>query len=234
MTIIYKIKLLSKKILFKIPFGITFWQIIRAISLLKEKSFRELFFEIKSNDICLDIGANIGHASLVMWLKGAKYIYALEPNIKANHRLKKNLLFLKNICIYNFAIGSETKKQKLFLHRAVVNTADHEKVLEYSQASSLISEKRNIGNCFYEVEAITFKDLFNKLNFVPNVIKCDIEGGEYLIYEQIIEIALKYKIRKIFVECHANKYKEFERPHKRFLKLIKENNLELTIDTSWH
>ncbi len=228
------LKVFLKKILIKIPFGIYLWQTIRAISLLKEKSFRDLFFEIKANDICLDIGANIGHASLVMWLKGAKYIHALEPNTEANDLLKKNLSFLKNIYIHNFAIASETKKEKLFLHKAVANTSEHEKILEYSQASSLIPDKSNIGNCFYEVQTITFKDLFKRLNFVPDIIKCDIEGGEYLIYEQIIEIAIEYKIRKIFVECHANKYKEFEEPHKDFLKLIKQNKLDLIIDTSWH
>ena len=86
-----QIKSSAKDILIKIPFGLRLWQIFRSVSLLRDKSFRDLFYEINKKDICLDIGANFGHASLVMWLKGAKIIYALEPNKEAYNLLKLNL-----------------------------------------------------------------------------------------------------------------------------------------------
>ena len=44
---------------------------------------------VNKNDICIDLGANIGNASLVMWIKGVSKIYALEPNLEAFNVLKK-------------------------------------------------------------------------------------------------------------------------------------------------
>ena len=229
-----QIKSFAKDILIKIPFGLRVWQIFRGISLLKDKSFRALFFEIDKEDICLDIGANFGHASLIMWLKGAKMIYALEPNKEAYNLLKSNLSTIKNINSFNIAISSNTEKQKLYLHKSIDKKSSHKEILKYSQASSLISQKTNIGDCFYEIDTITFKDLYSKLKSKPTLIKCDIEGGEYIIYEQLIELAKSSEIKKIFVECHAKKYPEFNKSHQDFIKLIKENNLNKKIDISWH
>ena len=230
----HHIKSFLKKILLKFPRGRIFWQFIRAISLLREKSFRELFLEINKNDICLDLGANIGFASLVMWLRGVDFVYALEPNPEAFKALTKNIKGLKQIYIFNKAISSSTKKEKLFLHNSIKEKTDSKKILDYSQSSSLLANKTNIGDCFYEVNTITFNDLYAILPLKPNIIKCDIEGGEYIIFKQLIELAKSNKVRKIFVECHSNKYPQYEKEHDDFIKLIKENKLSKIIDTSWH
>lgn len=80
------------------------WQISRATLNLKNRSFRKLFFKFNRNDICIDLGANIGFAKLVMWLKGSKNIYAIEPNIEAFNVLKENLEGIKNISTLNIAV----------------------------------------------------------------------------------------------------------------------------------
>ena len=229
-----RFKKFLKNIILKIPYGIKVWQVTRAILLLREKSFRDLFLAINKKDICLDLGANRGYTSLIMWLKGAKFIYCLEPNIKALEILRVNLKGIKNIYILDLAISSKTEVQNLYLHKSVKNFSDSEKILEYSQASSLMSNKTNLGDCFYKVQTITLEDLYLKLSCKPSIIKCDIEGGEYIIYKQLIECARSFGIRKIFVECHGNKYPQYKKLHKDFMNLIKENKLESTIDTSWH
>ena len=71
------------------PFGRKLFQGLKAIYLLRIRSFRLLFLHVNKNDICIDLGANIGNASLVMWLKGVRKIYALEPNLEAFNVLKK-------------------------------------------------------------------------------------------------------------------------------------------------
>ena len=230
----HNIKSFLKKNLLRNTFGRRLWQILRAISLLKEKSFRDLFIEINQNDICLDLGANIGFASLIMWLRGVNFVYALEPNQEAFKALRKNLKGIKNITILNKAISSSTKKEKLFLHQSIKEKADSEKILAFSQSSSLLANKTNVGDCFYEVDSINFKDLYAMLPLKPSIIKCDIEGGEYIIYNQLIDLAKSNKVRKIFVECHSKKYPQFQKDHQNFLQLIYENNLENIIDTSWH
>ena len=228
------LKIFLKNILFSSIYGIKFWQFIKAVTLLRQKNFRELFFAIKKDDICLDLGANYGYASLIMWLKGAKFIYALEPNKMALNLLRINLKGIKNIQIIDKAISSNNKKQNLYLHKDIKNLNQNKKILELSQASSLISSKKNIGKCFYEIEAITLDDLYMNLLFKPSIIKCDIEGGEYLIYEQLVRLAKSNIVRKIFVECHNKKYPQFKNLHSQFIKLIDENNLNKIINTKWH
>lgn len=229
-----KIKFYIKESLFKIPYGKRIWQISKAILLLRNKSFRDLFFEIKKNDICLDIGANVGYASLVMWLKGAKFIYSIEPNIEAFNLLKKNLSDIKNIYLFNLALSDRRKKEKLYLHESIIDKSDSDKVIEFSQASSLLSDKNNVGSNYYEVNAINLDQLLVDIGKKPNIIKCDIEGGEYIIYKELIEYAKDAKVRKIFVECHANRYPQYRVMHHEFIKLIMKNNLGNKIDTEWH
>ena len=229
-----KLKFILKRIILKLPFGFRFNQIIRSILLLRERSFRDLFFEVKRKDICLDLGSNIGDASLVMWFKGVRFIYALEPNIEVFNILNNNLRGIRNFKALNIAISSESSTQKLYLHKSILDKSDKKKILEFSQASSLMADKSNLGNCFYEIKTKNFKDLFDSFEKKPNIIKCDIEGGEYIIYEQLIELAKQPQVRKIFVECHAEKYPQYIDLHNDFIRSIKENNLRNKFRTDWH
>ena len=85
----------------------------------------------------------------------------------------------------------DTEKLKFISneHSILKKQLDKNKILMLSQASSLMADKTNIGNCFYKVQTKTLKDLYTNGLFRPTIIKCDIEGGEYIIYPQLIEIA---------------------------------------------
>ena len=115
-----------------------------------------------------------------------------------------------------------------------MDKSDKKKILEFSQASSLMADKSNLGNCFYEIKTKNFKDLFDSLEKKPTIIKCDIEGGEYIIYKQLIELAKQPQVRKIFVECHAEKYPQYIELHNDFIRCIEENNLRNKFKTDWH
>ena len=228
------IRSLIRRTIYKFSFIRKLFQGVKAIYLLRFRSFRRLFLQVNKNDICIDMGANIGNASLVMWLRGVRKIYALEPNLEAFNVLKENIKGIKNIFALNIAISSETKKEILYLHKDIKNESPKDKILRLSEASSLLSDKTNIGDQFYEVQAKSLIDFISEFEELPTIIKCDIEGGEYIIYKQLIQYARSSGIRKIFVECHAKKYPQYKKLHKDFINLIKENKLESTIDTSWH
>ena len=228
------IKYLIRRIIHKLPFGRKLFQVLKAIYLLRIRSFRILFLHVNKNDICIDLGANIGNASLVMWIKGVSKIYALEPNLEAFNVLKENIKGIDNIYALNIGISSETKKEKLYLHKDIKNKSYKDTILRLSQASSLLSDKTNIGDQFYEVQTKSLIDLLIDLEESPTIIKCDIEGGEYIIYKQLIESVRSFGIRKVFVECHAKKYPAYKKLHMDFINLIKENHLEKNIDTTWH
>ena len=223
-----------KNILFRTDITTRLWQYLRAVSLLREKSFRLLFINANKSDVCIDIGANIGHASLVLWLKGVKKIYSLEPNNEALKLLKKNLKGLKNISIYNLAISSYSGSQNLYLHKEIDKKKRSESELLFSQASSLIKDKSNIGDISYEVLTTRLDDLIENEKIKPSIIKCDIEGGEYLIYDQFIKVAKSYPIRKIFIECHVKKIPVYSKEHEDFISMIRREKLTKIIDLSWH
>ena len=128
-----KIRIILKKYLLNLSGGRRIWQFYKAISLLRNKCFRQLFFEVRANDICLDLGANVGYATLVMWLKGVKKIYSLEPNIEAYKELSLNLKGIKNISIHNMAIANQTRQEKLFLHKSINQIEDSKEILKFSK-----------------------------------------------------------------------------------------------------
>lgn len=207
--------------------------LIKAIRLLLNKNLFLIFLKTKRKDNCLDIGANIGDVSLVMWLKGAK-VLALEPHPEAFKKLKSRTSILKNISSINMAICSENCIQKLYLHENIINKSDKKNLLALSKASSLKKEKDNLNENYFEVKGITIFELLKNQNFKPNLIKCDIEGSEYEIYQDLIEIAKQDELRIIYLECHSKKYKRWANEHKKMLDMIYKNNLKRKFNLNWH
>ena len=233
-NILNNLKLVIKKKMFSNKYGTRIWQIIRAVSLLRVSSFRKIFLEAKKGDVCLDIGANIGHASLVLWLKGVKEIHSFEPNPYAFASLKKNISTIKNIKIYKVAVSSKIAKEKLYLHKKVDYMQDDNSRVIYSQASSLFSEKINLGKTFCEVDSINLVQFIEEKKLFPNLLKCDIEGGEYLIYDQLLMLAELNSLRRLFVECHANKAQIFKKKHNNFVNLVHESRNLNKFELNWH
>ena len=63
------------------------------------------------------------------------------------------------------------------------------------------------------MQAKSLIDLCNEIEKSPTIIKCDIEGGKYIIYKQLVKCAKLFKLRKIFVQCHASKYPQYKDLH---------------------
>ena len=217
-----------KTFLFRKKIGIKIWQFTWALSLLKDKSFRELFFTTKKDDICLDIG------SIIFWLRGAKKIFCIEPHPLAFKRLKKNLSFIKNISFHNIAISENSGKEKLFLCSELKNQNNEFESLKLSRSSSIVKDKINNGSLFYETITLSLYDFISQINKTPNLIKCDIEGGEYLIYHQFLELAKSNKVRLLLIETHVNKLQKWNKEHNSFIKGIKKSKLEKKFNIQWH
>ena len=207
--------------------------IIKATMLLLNKDLFLIFLRTRRKDNCLDLGANVGDVSLVMWLRGAK-VLAVEPHPEAFKKLRSRTSNLKNIVSINMAISSQICIQRLYLHESIVNKADTNNLLALSKASSLKKEKDNLNENYFEVEGITIIELLKTQNFKPNLIKCDIEGSEYEIYQDLIAIAKQEDCRIIYLECHSKKYKRWTNKHDKMLEMIYENNLKKKFNLNWH
>lgn len=145
-------------------------------------------FEIKNNDVIIDIGAHVGLFSLFasQFCKDGK-IYCFEP-IKENYEIlldNIDLNKIKNIIPLNLAVSKKNGYVKIFLNSD-------------ESAHSIFPH----GDTFIEVKSNTIETIFDEHEIEKcDLMKIDCEGAEYEIIDSIPE---KYfsSINKMIIEYH--------------------------------
>ena len=152
-----------------------------------------LDYDLNEKSIVLDVGGYEGQWASDLYSKYNSNIYIFEPvsafykNI--NQRFKKNI----NINVYDFGLAGKTREELISL------TGDASSIFQKSANSEgvkLISISEWIKN-----EKIDRIDL----------IKLNIEGGEYELLEHIISTGLIDKIDEIQVQFHPIEDKSEDR-----------------------
>ena len=164
------------------------------ISLVKmgflKKKYPELFFLneiIKPNDICIDIGANVGYYSIFLSkiIGESGKVLAVEPIPLFAEIWNKNVKRskIKNLEMYNCALGGTEEIVKMgipevngVLHHGmtkIVSTKE-EKYIEYFDVEMKVPD-----NIFLNLEKLDF-------------IKCDVEGYESEVFSNMKETIRKF------------------------------------------
>jgi len=150
-------------------------------------------FEIKKDDIVIDIGAHIGYFTIYA-AKNAYQgtVYSIEPYKESFEILKKNLKLndLENVKPLHAAISRVTEQVTLY-----------------------IDKNNQIGNSIFRIDKTTESekvDSFSLGDFVKNnriekinFLKIDCEGAEFEILLNMDKELLK-NIHRISVEVHEN------------------------------
>jgi len=128
--------------------------------------FYKAKFVIKSGDIVVDLGANIGLFSIyVKELYPKTKIYAFEPEKRNFELLKRNMKKYKETYLYKKAVGDKNKKEDLILSRSYLSHSLKDSFYKYWD-NTLLTEK---------VDVVTLdKIIKNRID----VIKIDVEGYE--------------------------------------------------------
>jgi FkbM family methyltransferase len=121
-------------------------------------------------DVCIDIGAHIGWYSVLMWqsMEYGNTVFAFEPNSIIFPYLQRNVDSKNGIKTFPQAVSDKSGKAMYYR----------------SPSSNLGSTLRHVGTS-YEVDCISLDDfslahnVFGKIDF----IKCDVEGGEYNVFQ---------------------------------------------------
>ena len=150
-------------------------------------------FEIKNDDIVIDIGAHIGYFTMYAANNANQgTVYSIEPYKESFEILKKNLKLnnITNVKTFNAAISKVTKEITLY-----------------------IDKNNEIGNSIFRTNNTTESKKINSFNlddFVKNnkiekidFLKLDCEGAEFEILLNFNKELMK-KIKKISAEIHEN------------------------------
>lgn len=152
------------------------------------EEYKKEDFEIKDNDVIIDIGGHIGLFNIYasQFCKTGK-IFSYEP-IKENFNLLKENLKINGLddkLVFNYAVSSINEKIKIFLST------------DFAAHSMHIDTGKNIF-----VQSTTLEKIFedNQIDKC-NLLKLDCEGSEFEILKKLKEYYFK-KIEKIILEYH--------------------------------
>ncbi len=170
-------------------------------------------YEIKPNDIVLDIGANIGVFAFYAAMKepNAK-VYSYEPFPKNAEYFEQNLTEskIKNVVFYKLAIANAAGERILHIH---------ESWIKHSLSENSSETEGVIVHCISLNEALeTFPQC--------NLLKLDCEGSEYEILYSSSPETLN-KIKKIVGEFHNLDNKEKNGESLR--KFLEENSFQIDV-----
>lgn len=163
---LYTTGALKKKISFKYHYAIKTW--------------------IKPTDHIVDIGANLGYfAKTFAQLTPKGSVTCIEPIPAFSKILKKNIEKFPNVTILNTALGNKDGYTTMVLPRDndVMRTG----------LPHIVAENEKIGDGIeIKVKMSDTKRLFSKFAQI-DYIKCDIEGFEWLVFQELKEIIADQK-----------------------------------------
>jgi len=148
-------------------------------------------FILKEGSVVLDIGANIGYYALVesQLVGRTGKVYAVEPVRKTFEVLEKNVSLNQatNVSVYNFAFGERNKGSEIYV---------------CNESNWCAMTKNTVSGKIVGVQKVSVKtiDSFLKGKEPPDLIRMDVEGFEYEIFEGMLQ-TLKGKVR-ILLELH--------------------------------
>ena len=170
------------------------------------EDYRNDFVQIDTNDIVVDIGANIGIFSIWALQFSPEKIIAVEPEQTTFNYLQENTKDFNNITIIKKGISDKegtvelTTTEQSRANYLSINDNILDKNIRTVYDADLISQM---------VETTTISNLIKENNLERiDFLKVDCEGGELDLFRTIDKKYLRNNIKKISVEFHSKHIKE--------------------------
>lgn len=135
--------------------------------------------------VFFDIGANIGwHTMHVANHDKTIYIHAFEPIPKTFELLKKNIILnrIDNVTLHNLGFADKNQEINFYIDPTTSVSASARNISESSHTHQTKARIERLDD-FFEHQGLTQVDF----------MKCDVEGGELLIYRGGINVLNNYQ-----------------------------------------
>ena len=141
--------------------------------MLEDEILRMVLPSLRSGDVFLDVGANVGVytilSALIVGEKGK--VIAFEPETYYFGILERNIGAngLKNVAAFKVALGEKNSRGQLYVDRPAASLMPSEKASKEGESSESVEIVN--GDDFREAHGLP----------IPRVAKIDVEGFEYLV-----------------------------------------------------
>lgn len=174
---------------------------------------KEIFdFVLKKNlrgKTVFDIGAHIGFNTLCFAkLVGPKgNVVAFEPNVFNRERMEMNLsenaVLAKRITVVDYAVSNKNGTSEFLFTNAIEDGTSSGSAIASTKNEKLREQYENEFK--YEkkkVKTISLDSYVEKSEYIPNLIKIDVEGAEAFVLEGARTVLRKYK-PILLIELHT-------------------------------
>lgn len=183
--------------------------------------------ELRSDDIALDFGANVGDISSQLACTGAT-VHAFEPDPNAFRVLKRRFALVSRVVCFNKGVMAAQGSLRLYFCNP--NAKDR---IQASQGSSLMGNKNVGGNSWVDVNCVDVADIFSSIGRDVGFVKMDIEGAEVEVINRMIETGCIYKVRRMVVETHEEQIPALAIKIKHLRDLLNEIGLGERVSLDW-
>jgi FkbM family methyltransferase len=150
-----------------------------------------LLHHLKQNDLFIDIGANVGHYTLLAAGICNAEVISFEPIPSTFSKLEKNLELnnlSQKVTIYNIGIGEED---------SILNFTKHNDVMN----SVALNHETDV----IKVEVKKLDDIL--IDNIPTFLKIDVEGYEYFVLKGAVNLLRSEKLKYIIIELNYSTLK---------------------------
>ena len=188
------------------------------------KEYERDYVKVETNDVVVDVGANVGVFSAYALSASPMHVYCIEPMPDTFGYLKHNMSEFSNTTLINKAI-SKDGNEAIFIdcEKGAINSSK-EVANEFGDYMAINGEKEHWKEV--KVSTITFNDFLKDYSIEKiDFLKVDCEGGELDLFKTIDKIFLANSIKKIALEYHSQEILMF------LMKILTENGF--IIEHTW-
>ena len=186
---------------------------------------------VKTNDVVVDVGSNIGFFTYKSLYDGAKFVYSIEPNYKLSNTIASHKF--TNVKVDTIALSNETHVENFYIRSDGISSCleTFDNTIK-KQDSNYVRDNdifELISVQTIDVMQYIFDNNISKIDF----LKLDCEGSEYSIIDRIEESYLKYNVDRMVIEYHFMNINEYKIMYDKMVKKIDRCGFKIDSNTNF-